>query len=80
MQKPITLIRREFTEKIVDTINNSGLPFFVIEPILQNLLTSVQQGAKAQEENDRAEYERHMEEDLKVDAAKNNAVPSETKV
>lgn len=79
MEKPITVKRQEFIEKMIDTINNSKLPFFVIEPILQNLLTSVQQGARVQEENDQAEYEKYMKENSGDCAIEDNAAPSETK-
>ncbi len=33
---------REFKEKIVETINNSNLPAFIIQPILKELLGQVE--------------------------------------
>ena len=30
MQKPTTVARREFAEAVVEVVNGSGLPFFVI--------------------------------------------------
>lgn len=39
--KPITLIRQEFVNTLVEEINNRQLPMFVIEPILQDLLDQV---------------------------------------
>jgi hypothetical protein len=38
-------------------INNSGLPLFVIEPIMRDLLTEVNIGIKKQYEVEKAQYE-----------------------
>lgn len=62
MQKPITILRSEFVESITNTVNNSGLPFFVIRQVLIELLEAVRQGEEAQEQKDRAEYEKYLQE------------------
>lgn len=62
MQKPITIARSEFVENITNTVNNSGLPFFAIRQVLTELLEAVRQGEEAQEQKDRAEYERYLQE------------------
>lgn len=36
MDKPATILHREFTTKLVDLINSCSLPAFVIEPILDS--------------------------------------------
>lgn len=79
MQKPITITRKEFIENIVETINDSGLPFFIIEPILKDLLDSVRQGAEAQLEKDRAAYQEYLREEAEKEEAQestNSAEPS----
>ncbi len=76
MQKPITLIRKELTEEIVESINKSGLPLLIIEPILQNLLDSVRGGIRAQEEKDAAEYGEYLQK--QKEAAQGDSVPPET--
>lgn len=58
--KPITLIRQEFVETLVEEINNCQLPMFVIEPILQNLLNQVKAAVQEQYETDKAQYEAQL--------------------
>lgn len=58
--KPITLIRQEFVDTLVDEINNCQLPMFVIEPILQDLLDQVKVAVQKQYEADKAEYEAQL--------------------
>lgn len=60
--KPITLIRQEFVEVLVEEINNCQLPMFVIEPILQDLLNQVKTVAQKQYEADKAQYEAQLKE------------------
>ena len=62
MQKPITLIRREFSEKIVSEINKSELPLIIIEPVIKNLLDEIRKGIKNEEEADRIEYDKYLAE------------------
>ena len=56
MNKPITVIREEVKEQIAAIINNSGLPAFVIEPILQDFLIEVRNIAVRQYEYDKQQY------------------------
>lgn len=58
--KPITLIRQEFVDTLVEEINNCQLPMFVIEPILQDLLDQVKVAVKKQYEADKAQYEAQL--------------------
>lgn len=58
--KPITLIRQEFVDTLVEEINNCQLPMFVIEPILQDLLDQVKVAAQKQYEADKAQYEAQL--------------------
>lgn len=58
--KPITLIRQEFVDTLVEEINNCQLPMFVIEPILQNLLNQVKVAAQEQYEAEKAQYEAEL--------------------
>ena len=58
--KPITLIRQEFVDTLVEEINNCQLPMFVIEPILQDLLDQVRTAAQKQYEADKAKYEAQL--------------------
>lgn len=60
--KPITLIRQEFVDTLVEEINNCQLPMFVIEPILQDLLDQVKMMAQKQYEADKIQYEAQLNE------------------
>lgn len=60
--KPVTLIRQEFVDTLVEEINNCQLPMFVIEPILQDLLDQVKVMVQKQYETDKAQYEAQLKE------------------
>lgn len=55
--KPMSVVRQEFIEKLVDDINNCQLPLFVVEPILQDILNTVKATAQKQYEAEKAQYE-----------------------
>lgn len=57
MNKPITIVHEEVKNKIAEVINSSGLPAFVIEPILNDFLIEVKNIARHQYENDKKQYE-----------------------
>lgn len=63
MQKPITMIREETKIALANIINNSGLPPFIIEPILAEFLTETRIAAQQQYENEKAEYEEQMKQE-----------------
>ena len=55
--KPLSLVRHEFIEQLVNDINNCNLPLFVVEPILQDMLNMVRTAAQKQYEQDKLQYE-----------------------
>lgn len=59
--KPITVARQEFIEKIVADINESGLPFFVVVEVLNSMLPELQKQVGAQFERDKKAYEESLE-------------------
>lgn len=63
MNKPLTVARQEFTENIVEAINNSELPFFVVSDILKNALVEVDKMAQAQYQRDKDSWEKSQEEE-----------------
>ena len=67
MNKPITLMRQEFIENVVKTVNESKLPLIIIEPVMRNLLNEIQKSLKQQIEADRTEYERYLAEQKKIE-------------
>ena len=59
--KPISVVRQEFIDQLVNDVNNCGLPLFVVEPILQDILYSVKAAAKQQYETEKAQYEQQLQ-------------------
>ena len=57
LTKPMSVARQEFTEQIINDVNNCKLPLFVIEYILQDVLATVKSAAKQQCEMERMQYE-----------------------
>ena len=60
LAKPMSVVRQEFIEQLVDDINNCNLPMFVIEPILQDMLNMVRAAAQKQYEAEKAQYEAQL--------------------
>lgn len=60
MNKPFTLVYEDFRQEMTNLINNSGLPFFIIENVLQNYLVEARNVAKKQYELDKAQYEKSL--------------------
>lgn len=66
--KPVTVIRAELIDTLTNAINNSGLPAFVIEPILKDMYNEVRVAAQRQLDTDRQQYQEkvnqhvHMQE------------------
>lgn len=58
--KPISVVRQEFIDRLIDDVNNCDLPLFVIEPILQDMLASVRAAAQQQYEEEKAQYEKRL--------------------
>ena len=60
INKPMSIVRQEFVEQLVNDVNNCQLPLFVIESILQDLLGMVKSAAQKQYEADVAQYEAQL--------------------
>ena len=63
MNKPSTIIYEEFKQDLANLINNSGLPAFVIEPVLQNYLNETRMIMQRQYQADKDEYEKSLAEE-----------------
>lgn len=58
--KPMSVVRQELSEQLINDINNSGLPLFVVEYILQDMLATVRTAAKQQCEMEKKQYEQML--------------------
>lgn len=62
MNKPSTIIYEEFKQELANLINNSGLPAFIVEPVLQNFLNETRMAMQRQYQADKAEYDQYLAE------------------
>lgn len=62
MNKPSTIIYEEFKQNLANLINTSGLPAFIIEPVLRDYLSEVKAMAQRQYQMDKAEYDKALQE------------------
>ena len=62
INKPLSVARQEFIEQLVDSVNSCQLPLFVVESIVEDLLSMVRSAAKKQYEAEKAQYELQLSE------------------
>ena len=67
LQKPLSVVRQEFIEQLVNDVNNCKLPLFVIEPIIEDLLGMVRSAAQKQYETEKAQYEQQLLQQVNTD-------------
>lgn len=60
MNKPITLLYEDFKKGLTDLINQSGLPAFIVETVLQSYLAETKMIVRKQYENDTQRYEEYL--------------------
>ena len=60
MEKPISLKIKEFKNEAVNLVNTSGLPLFIIEPILKEVLVAVQNKSEQEYQQDKLRYEQSL--------------------
>lgn len=68
LDKPATLLQREFKTAIVTAINESGLPAFVIVPVLEQALAEVRGIEEQQYQEDLRKYEETLKDGETVEA------------
>ena len=62
MEKPLSVSREEFVDGLVNLVNNSNLPMFVVLDVLKGAVEEVKDAAARQYEQDRLAYEKSKEE------------------
>lgn len=65
IEKPLGLVRKELQEKIVNAINESGLPLSMTAYIMKDILDTVNATVAQQESAEIAEYEAKLAESNK---------------
>lgn len=56
MDKPITIAYEDFKNDVVDLVNNSDLPFFVVELVFQKYLSEIRTIVENQYKYDKEQY------------------------
>jgi len=64
--KPVTLVRQEFIDNLSELINNSPLPAFCIESILEKALDEVHKISIIQYEKEKKEYEESIQKEENI--------------
>lgn len=72
MNKPANLLVEETKENIVKTINESGLPPFLVEPILKDLYNQINILKQQELEQSKKQYEDSLKQEEKKKGAKKN--------
>lgn len=62
MDKPVSMLQREFKDNLVSTINNSKLPAFVLVPIVEQALRELERLEQEQYDADKVAYENQLME------------------
>lgn len=65
MDKPTTMRHREFKTDLISLINESGLPAFVLVPVMEQALSELKAIEEQQYLEDKANYEAEGKEDGK---------------
>lgn len=71
-QKPITLARQDYINKLCEVTNNSGLPAFVTVEVLEKLLVELRKGVELELKRDEAEYRKSLMDAEKVENSGEN--------
>lgn len=62
MNKPITVAREEIKSRLIQYINEAGMPAFVVKDVINELLPQLETNIKAEYEADMARYAEALEE------------------
>lgn len=55
--KPMVLVKQEFFEQLVNIINSSNLPMFVVEYIMKDVYEATKSAAQREYESNKESYE-----------------------
>lgn len=64
MNKPLTVAKDDFTNDVIKTVNEAGLPAFIMADVLGDVLKELQRMAKEQLERDREAWAQELEKGL----------------
>lgn len=62
VQKPMSVAIADLKDNLINVVNNSMLPPYIVEPLLKEVYMEVKSLSKAQYEKDKLDYERKLAE------------------
>lgn len=71
LTKPMSVVRQELIEQLVNDINNCSLPLFVIEYVLQDVLNTVKSAAQEQCQLEKVQYELRLNKQTETSSNNN---------
>lgn len=74
--KPITILADDFLQSLVCLINESELPYFVVESILKTCINDVHIASKRQLEMDRDKYNQEIKSVRQLKSVKESKIES----
>ena len=79
MQKPITIAHNDYVNTIVNATNQSGLPAFVMIPVLKDVIRELEQIAQNDLAHDLQLYRQSIEQkNMNDDTQQTADIPAET--
>ncbi len=60
IEKPTVLVAEEIRQSIIDLLNNSKLPAFILEPILKEIYTDLKVAKNKEYEYQKRQYEEEL--------------------
>ena len=78
MEKPISIMIDETKTNLISTINNSGLPFWLLEPIVKNVYQEIKTLSDNQLRADQQAYKEFLIEEEKKEYNKATEISEET--
>lgn len=80
INKPLSVIKDEFVENLINLINGNGIPLFVTEYILKDILTEISTAVKEQAKMEKAQYEQMLKQQIQqIEAEKKSENAGEDK-
>ncbi len=73
MNKPMSMLAEEFEHKLIETINNCGLPSCMIEAIVKNIYFEVRDLSNKSTELEKAKYNEELAKQAQQKAKEVNA-------
>lgn len=70
LTKPMSVVRQELIEQLINDINNCQLPLFVIEYVLQDVLKTVKAAAQEQNELEMKQYKQQLNKQTEASSNK----------